>query len=88
MYIAKQKQTCRYKEQTSGYQCRGRREGEARQGYGINRHKILCIKINNQQGYIVQHRDIQPFFCNNFKWKNKNKNNESMCCTPETNIIL
>ena len=29
---------------------------------------LLEESINNQQGYIAQHREIQPLFCNNFKW--------------------
>ena len=28
----------------------------------------------NKQGYIVQHRKIQPLFCNNFKWSITYKN--------------
>ena len=42
-------------------------------------------KISKQQGYIVQHRDMWPLFCNNFKWSIIYKNIESLCCTPETN---
>ena len=38
-------------------------------------------KINKQQGYIVQHREVQPLFCNNFKWSTIYKNTESVCCT-------
>ena len=45
-------------------------------------------KINKQQIYIVQHREIQPLFYNNFKWSIIYKNIESLCCTPETNKIL
>ena len=41
--VKKQKQTHRYREQTSGYQW-GKRKGE-----GIKRYKLLCIKyISNQ----------------------------------------
>ena len=36
--VKKQKQTHRYREQTSGYQW-GKRKGE-----GIKRYKLLCIK--------------------------------------------
>ena len=45
-------------------------------------------KIEKQQGYIIQHREIQPLFCDNFKWSIIYKNTESLCCTPETNVIL
>ena len=31
---------------------------------------------------------IQLLFCNNFTWSIIYKNFESLCCTPETNIIL
>ena len=43
MNITGQKQIHRYREKTSGYQ---QREGEeeARQGYGVKRYKLLCIK--------------------------------------------
>ena len=30
----------------------------ARQEYRINRYKLLCIKIDKQQGFTVQHRKI------------------------------
>ena len=42
-------------------------------------------KIDKQRGYIVQHREIQPLFCNNFKWNIIYKNIASLCYTPETN---
>ena len=44
-------------------------------------------KINGQPGYIVQHRELEPLFCNNFKWNIIYKNIESLCYTPETNIV-
>ena len=44
MYIAKQKQTHRYRKQATGYQwAEGRAEGE-RKGCEIKRHKLLYIK--------------------------------------------
>ena len=39
----KREKILRYKEQTSGYQWVEKREG-ARQGQGIRRYKLLCIK--------------------------------------------
>ena len=45
-------------------------------------------KLNKQQGYTVQHHEIEPLFCNNLKWSIIYKNVESLCCTPETNIML
>ena len=45
-------------------------------------------KIDKQQGYIVQHRELQLLFCNNFKWSIIYKNTESLCCPPETDIIF
>ena len=41
MYITKQKQTHRYRDQTTGYQCGG---GGAKYGYKIKRYKLLFIK--------------------------------------------
>ena len=43
-------------------------------------------KINKLQGYIVQ--GTQPIFCSKFKWSIIYKNIESLCCTPDTNVIL
>ena len=46
---AKQKQTHKYRKQTSGYQTEEGSGGGTNQGYGINRHKLLCIKqISNK----------------------------------------
>ena len=45
-------------------------------------------KINKQQGYIAQPREIQPLFSNSFKWSISYKNIELLCCTPETNILI
>ena len=44
-------------------------------------------KISKQQGYIVQHREIQPLFWNNFKWSIIYKTIESLCYTSDTNIV-
>ena len=42
MYIAKQKQTRRHRKQDGSYQWK--KEEGARQGYGIKRFELLCIK--------------------------------------------
>ena len=65
---------------------RGEREG-TRQGYKIKIQTII-YNINKHQKYIVQHREIQQLFCNDFKWSMTYKNIESLCGTPETNKIL
>ena len=39
-------------------------------------------KIDKQKGYIVQHKEIQSLFCNNFKWSIMYKNIQSPCCIP------
>ena len=53
MNITKQKQTDRYREQTSGYQCRGgREEGQAGE-MGLRDTKTTMYKIDKQQGYVV-----------------------------------
>ena len=61
-----------------------------REGLGVwdYQTQTTIYRMDKQQGYIVQHREIQPLFCNNFKWSLIYKNIESLCCTPETNIIL
>ena len=69
---------CRYREQTSGYQW-----GEGQVGVG----ESLC-KVDKQQEYIVQHKEIQPLFHNNFKWSIICKNTESLWDIPSANIIL
>ena len=43
MYITKQEQTHRYREQTTGYQW-GEGRGRGRYGWGMKRYKLLCIK--------------------------------------------
>ena len=45
-------------------------------------------EINKQQGYMVQHRELQLLFCNNVKWSILHKNIECLCCIPESNIIF
>ena len=42
LYIIKQKQTHKYKEQITGYQC-GREVGRGKVGHGIKRYKLLRI---------------------------------------------
>ena len=59
MNIANQKQTHRYRKQTSNYQ-----QGEGRGGCKIGvwdwEMQTTMCKIYKQQGYIVQHREL---FC-------------------------
>ena len=85
MYIIKQKQPHRYREQTSGYQwTEGRGKGIMR--VEIKRYKLLCIKyIRNMDILYVIGK--QSLFCNNFKRNINYKNTESLCCTPKTNIL-
>ena len=56
MYIAKQKQTHRYRKQTSGYQ-RGRR-GKDKLGVWDQQIQTTMYKIDKQQGPTVQHREL------------------------------
>ena len=44
-------------------------------------------KINKQLEYIVQHRKIEPLFCNNFQKSIIYKNVESLCCISEINMV-
>ena len=43
----------------------------------ITTGKVTMYKINKQQRYIVQHREIQPLFCNKLKWSIIYKNTDS-----------
>ena len=54
MNTTKQKQTHRYREQTSGYQQRDRRRGL--------RSTIIMYKINMVQRYSVQHREYSQYY--------------------------
>ena len=45
-------------------------------------------KINQIQGYKVQHRKSGQYFYNNLKWNTINENIESLHCTPKTNTLL
>ena len=46
---------------------RGKGEG-AGQAYVIKNTNYYVLKKNKQQGCMVQHREIQSLFYNNFKW--------------------
>lgn len=51
----------------------------AREWFGIKKHKYTVIyKIDEQQGYNVQHREIYPPIFNNFKWSVIYKNIKSL----------
>ena len=56
-------------------------------GVGDSEAQTTMYKVSKLQGYIVQYREIQPIFYNNFKWNIIYKNIESLCCIPETNIV-
>ena len=43
----------------------------------ITKGKVTMYKINKQQRYIVQRREIQPLFCNKLKWSIIYKNIDS-----------
>ena len=60
---AEQKETHRYTKQTCSQQRgEGREKGQISE-MGL-RNKPM-YKIDKQQGYIVQHRELQPLYCNN-----------------------
>ena len=52
-----------YRKQISGYQ-----RGEGRESEGVQDSEIqtTVYKIDKQQGYIVQHKELQSLSCNNF----------------------
>ena len=75
MNTEKQKQTHRYREQTSGHQrARGQERGRRLRG-------ITCY-VENKEAL-----GIQLLFFNNFKWAIIQKNMEALFCTSETNIF-
>ena len=52
-------------------------------------YKLPTIhKINKLHGYNVQHRECSQWYYTNFVWCIIYKNIGSLCCTPETNIVL
>ena len=55
MFTTKQKETCRYGKQTSGYQ---RGEGRSKRGAGDKEKQTIMRKIDDQQGYIEQHSEV------------------------------
>ena len=57
MYITKQKQTHRYREQTSGYQWGERRDEGQDRGRGLSSTTTI-YKVDNQPVHIIQHREI------------------------------
>ena len=65
---------------------REKRRG-ARKGWGIKRHKLLHIKKQPTRIYCTVW-GIQPIFYNNYKWSIVSKDCDSLCCPPETYIIL
>ena len=87
MNIIKQKQTHRYREQTSGQQW-GEEAGRGKVGGGDQEVQTTMYKINKLKGYIAQHREYSQYNNNKFKWSITYKNIESLCCIPETNKIL
>ena len=59
------KQTHRYREHTSGYQCREASGGNI--GLGEWEVQIIGCKIGSRMYHTTQ--GIQPIFCNNCKWE-------------------
>ena len=65
MYIAKWKQIHRHRKQTNGYQGRQER-GQGQVRAMVLRDTNYYLYIDKQQGYAVQHGELQSLFCNNF----------------------
>ena len=87
MNITKQKQTDRYRKETSGYQWGEGWEERQDRGKGL-RGTSTVYKINKIQRCNVQHRNYSQYFIITLKWNIINKNIKSLCCIPETNITL
>ena len=65
---------------------RGKRQGQDR---GMNLElQTSSHKINEEQGYILQQRKLQPLFWNNFKGSTIYKNTELHCYTSDNNITF
>ena len=60
---AKQKQKYDKCRKTLGYQ---RREGGYKLGVRNQQIQTTMNKVDKQQGYIVQHWELQPLCCNSF----------------------
>ena len=61
---AKQKQTYSYRKQTSGYQ-RGKVSGRDKLGIWDQHTHTTIYKIDNQEGPMVQHKELYSMLCNN-----------------------
>ena len=66
--------------------------GQGKGGEGQDRGRGLRVqttmyKRNKLQGYIVQQRKYSQYFMIILNEVQSIKNTESLCCTPETNII-
>ena len=44
---------------------RGKEEGQYK-GMELTKAQATVHKTDKQQGYIIQHRELQPLFCSNF----------------------
>ena len=75
MYITKQKQTHRYREQTSGYQWGERRDEGQGRGRGLSSTTTI-YKVDNQPVHIIQHRERQIPYDFAYMWNLRNKTNE------------
>ena len=65
MYEAKEKCTPRYRKQTSGYWWGELNRAGAKQGCGIKRYKLLCIKQISTRIHCTA-QGIKPLSYNNF----------------------
>ena len=45
--------------------------------------RYLVAYLFYTEYFVVQHREIEPLFCNNFKWRTIYKNIELLYCTPK-----
>ena len=59
----KEKQTHRYRKQVNCYQSG---EGSGAKKGLRDETQITMHNIHKQHGYLVQHKKLQPLFCNNF----------------------
>ena len=63
----------------------GRKQGQRR---GMELTDISHYIKNTLATRICWYRELYPFSCDNLNWKIICENTESLCCTPESNILI
>ena len=68
---------------------KGEMGGRDKLGVWDQQIQSTIYKIDKQQGFTIQHREVYSIFCNNLNGKESEKQRtKSLFCTSETNTIL